>query len=142
MPSGPHMIITRIEMRLIKGGTTMKKTFIDELLKLTNLQKEALEKEDIDEFTSLVEKKQVCIDEINAIINRTPSALDDREKAILLETAEVDRANREEFDRQFEEVKLQLRKIRALKKRDDVYGNPYDVSQEEGIFFDKKQGKH
>ncbi|MDF2801713.1 MAG: hypothetical protein K0S61_1616 [Anaerocolumna sp.] len=120
MPSGPHMIITRIEMRLIKGGTTMKKTFIDELLKLTNLQKEALEKEDIDEFTSLVEKKQVCIDEINAIINRTPSALDDREKAILLETAEVDRANREEFDRQFEEVKLQLRKIRALKKRDDV----------------------
>ncbi|MDF2595236.1 MAG: hypothetical protein K0R69_1577 [Clostridia bacterium] len=119
----------------------MKKAFIEELQKLTNLQKEALEKDNLDEFTSLTQKKQVCIDEINAIINRTPSVLDDREKAILLETSKVDQENRAEFDKQFEEVKLQLRKIRALKKRDATYANPYDVSREEGIFFDKKQGK-
>lgn len=129
-------------MRLIQGKEPWKKLFIEELQKLTNLQKVVLEKDNLDEFTSLTQKKQVCIDEINAIINRSPSALDDREKAILLETAKVDRENRVEFDRQFEEVKLQLRKIRALKKRDATYANSYDVSYEEGIFFDKKQGKN
>lgn len=116
----------------------MEKTFIKELLRLTKLQKEALDQENTDEFAKLIEKKQVCIDQINKITNGAVSALDDREKAILLETAEVDKQNRVAFAAQFEEVKLQLRKIRELKKRDTLYSNPYDVSSEEGLFIDKK----
>ena len=119
----------------------MEKTFAKELLRLTILQKEALEKEDVEAFNSLMEKKQRCIDEIDGLIHHRPENLKEEDKALLTEAAKIDAENQREFNRQFEEVKEQLRKIRALKKRDHFYANPYDVSREEGIFFDKKQGK-
>ena len=124
--------------KIMRGGHKMKKTFLDELLRLTKLQKEALEAENVDEFAKLIEEKQVCIDQINEVTNGDSSVLDNEERAILLETAEIDKQNRVVFDSQFEEVKLQLRKIRDLKKRETFYANPYDQSHEEGVFFDKK----
>jgi len=116
----------------------MKKDLINEMLRLTKLQTAALEDDNIDEFTSLMEKKQICIDKINEMTNNNPAVLDEDDRVILLQTVEVDKKNREEFNTQFEEVKLQLRKIRSLKKRDAFYSNPYDVSAEEGMFIDKK----
>lgn len=72
------------------------------------------------------------------IKNTNIVALVDEDRDILSEIVRIDKQNKEEFDRQFEEVQLELRKIRNLKKRDMVYSNPYDLSFEEGIFIDKK----
>jgi hypothetical protein len=116
----------------------MKNNLMSELLRLTKLQGAALKEDNIDEFAVLLEKKQTCIDKINEITNSNSSALDDADREILRETAEIDKLNNEEFNRQLEDVKMQLRKIRSLKKRDTIYSNPYDVSFEEGIFIDKK----
>lgn len=116
----------------------MKKELINEILRLTKLQGVALEEDNTNQFTSLLEKKQICIDNINEIINNNSGVFDDEEREMLRKIAEIDEKNRKEFDKQLEAVKLQLRKIRSLKKRDNIYSNPYDVSFEEGIFIDKK----
>jgi hypothetical protein len=116
----------------------VKKALINEILNLTKLQGVALEDDAIDEFASLIEKRQVCMDKIDEIINLDASVLDDEDKQILLQATEVDQKNKKEFERQFEDVKIQLRKIRDLKKRDTIYSNPYDTSVEEGVFIDKK----
>lgn len=116
----------------------MKTGLINEILRITKLQTSALGNEDIDEFTKLIEEKQICIEKINQITNGNPAMFNEEERALLTETLEIDKMNREEFDRQYEDAKIQLCKIRSLKKRDNIYSNPYNRSYEEGIFIDKK----
>lgn len=123
---------------LFKEETNLTRDLINEILTLTKLQKIALSNEDIEEFDRLIEKRQVCMDQIDEITNEPSGALNDEDKQILREVEEIDKVNQEEFCRQFENVKFELRKIRELKKRDNMYSNPYSISSEEGIFFDKK----
>ncbi|WP_069998861.1 hypothetical protein [Cellulosilyticum sp. I15G10I2] len=116
----------------------MKKDLLLQMLEVTKLQQTALESEDIDQFQSLMQTKQVIIDQIDQLTNAVPRVLEEADREILLEIAKIDQQNQKEFNMQLDEVKLQLRKIRQLKKRDTMYSNPYGMSQEEGLFIDKK----
>ena len=116
----------------------MKTDLFSEILEITRQQKLALKNENIEEFEKFVAMKQIHMDAIDTITKKGSNPLNDTDKKILEEIIELDKENQEEFNRQLKEVKIQLQKIRALKKRDNVYSNPYDISYEEGVFFDKK----
>ena len=64
----------------------------------------------------------------------------DAKKQELLKMIKVlDDENRNSFDHQLQEVKDKLRQVRLTQKRGVAYNNPYDISYEEGIFFEKKK---
>lgn len=116
----------------------MKRQLLQHILELTKQQTIALEKEDIEQFEGLMAKKQEEIDKIEALHRAEPTYRAQKEEDLLIEIVNVDKANSIEFTRQFEEVQKKLRQIRSQKKVGNVYSNPYDISREEGVFFDKK----
>lgn len=116
----------------------MKRQILEEILRLTKLQKEALVEEDVDKFQELMEEKQVQIDKLDTLHREKPETKLQKEEELLREVVTLDQGNQKEFMRQLEEVKRKLSEMRAKKRVNRVYNNPYDVSQEEGIFFDKR----
>lgn len=116
-----------------------KRELIEELISLTKLQKAALEKEDIDKFNSLLDNRQEVLDRIEALHEGEPETKEQREEERMAELKALDAQNKIEFNTQFEEVKAKLREIRQMKKREEHYNNSYDISWEEGVFFDKKE---
>lgn len=116
----------------------MKKPILYKILELTNQQTKALETENLEMFESLMQEKQIEIDKLEVLSQGQNQDKTSEENGILREIIERDKANRIEFTRQFEEVQKKMRQIRSQKKAGHVYSNPYDISREEGIFFDKK----
>ncbi len=118
---------------------TTKKECILELIRLTKLQTEALERDDIDLFTSILDQRQEVLNIASGIPKHEDVLLIEEEEALKRELIELDNANKIKLNSSMEEVKGELRKIRQHKKTSDNYNNPYDVSQEEGMFFDKRE---
>ena len=116
-----------------------KKEYIIELVRLTNLQAQALEKEEIEEFNRLIDERGKILDLIQELYKENPEAKKQSEDELMQELKTLDAKNRVEFERQFEEVKDKLCKVRQMKKREEHYNNPYDISAEEGMFFDRKE---
>lgn len=117
----------------------MKKSLIIKLIELTKLQTLALEKENVDEFLELIDKRQEVLNQIQQLQEENPQLKEQHEESLVRELMEIDHKNRVEFEKQFEAVKGKLREIRQMKKREEQYSNPYDISREEGVFFDKKE---
>ncbi|WP_053983211.1 hypothetical protein [Niameybacter massiliensis] len=123
----------------------MKQQLLEAILALTLKQQSALQQEDLEAFESLLEQKQEQIDALQALHEKMPEAKEERHEDLLKQIVALDTANNAEFNRQFEEVKVNLQKTRQqiqdLRQRqhvNDVYNNPYDLSDEEGIFYDKR----
>lgn len=116
----------------------MKKEILEEILRLTRLQEEALGEENVEKFQALMADKQVQIDKLEALHHTHPELKEEKEEVLLRQIVTLDQANREKFMKLYEEVKSKLNDIRAKKRVNHIYNNPYDVSQEEGIFFDKR----
>lgn len=123
----------------------MKQQLLEKILALTLKQQSALQQEDLEGFERLLEEKQEHIDALQVLGASTPHTKEERHEALLKQIVTLDTANNAEFKRQFEEVKANLQKTRRqiqdLRQRqyvNDVYNNPYDLSDEEGIFYDKR----
>lgn len=127
---------------ILRRKEDMRKKYLEELLQLTKQQQILIMDEKVEEFIEIIEKRQSLLDQIEILNEEQGSILDEEEKIILMEIQRVDQENRVEYDRQFEEVKSQLRKLRELKKREENYNSIYGVANmEEGIFFDKGDTK-
>ena len=116
----------------------MKKTLLNEVLRITKLQEDALKAEDMEKFQALLDEKQKVIDQIEALHKEHPETKEQKEEVILKEIIALDDINRKEFMRQYEEVQRKLQEMRQQKKAKNKYHNPYDISYEEGIFYDKR----
>lgn len=116
-----------------------KRELIQQLIEFTKMQTVALEKEDVDEFIRVLDKRQEILDEIQVLHENQPETKEQHEEELVAQLKEIDYKNRVEFEKQFEEVKRKLREVRVMKKREEHYNNPYDISWEEGVFFDKKE---
>lgn len=116
----------------------MKKEILIEILEVTRQQQEALGVEDIEEFEVLLHQRQQLMDQLDRLECENPAYKKQIEKEVLKQIIEVDSRNRIEYDRQYKEVQEKLKRLRSQKKVGAVYANPYERSQEEGIFFDKK----
>lgn len=116
----------------------MKRDLLLKLLDLTKEQATVLVNEDIGTYEKLIKEKQDIMNTIDALHRAQPKLKLESHEEILREIIEVDQRNRQEFDRQYEEVKEKLGKMRKEQRVAQVYNNPYDISYEEGVFFDKK----
>lgn len=123
----------------------MKEILLKDILEITRAQKEALEKSDLEKFEELLTQKQVKIDAIDKLHKEQPGTKEEKHEDLLKEIISLDGANKIEFERQFEEVKKNLQNTRDemnnLRQRqyvNNIYNNPYDISDEEGIFYDKR----
>lgn len=123
----------------------MKERLLKDILEITRAQKEALEKSDLEEFEGLLTQKQVKIDAIDKLHKEQPGTKEETYEDLLKEIIRLDGSNKMEFERQFEEVKRNLQNTRDemnnLRQRqyvNNIYNNPYDISDEEGIFYDKR----
>lgn len=123
----------------------MKEKLLNDILEITKAQKKALETSDLDKFELLLAQKQIKIDTINTLHQEQPATKEEKHEALLKEIIALDKDNKVEFERQFEEVKRNLENTREqmndLRQRqyvNNIYNNPYDISNEEGIFYDKR----
>lgn len=116
----------------------MKKELLEQLLNLTNQQTTALGSEDLDGFQAIMDQKQQIMDQVDRLHQEDPSLKAEKYEDLLREIIIVDERNRAEFNRQYEEVRGKLNKMRQEQRVAHVYNNPYDISMEEGMFFDKK----
>lgn len=122
---------------LVIGGY-MKRHLLEQLLVLTDQQTSALKKKDLHKFEELMAKKQRIMDEVDKLHIQNPETKLDKCEDLVEKTIKLDQKNRQEFNRQYEEVKGKLSKMRKEQRVAQVYNNPYDISYEEGVFFDKK----
>lgn len=116
----------------------MKRELLLQILEITKLQEKALQEEDIDLFTKLLQDRQGLIDQIEALHKQSPELKLQKEEDVLNEILHIETLNNKEFHKQFEEVQTKLNEMRSRKKVNNVYNNPYDISYEEGVFFDKR----
>lgn len=116
-----------------------KREYIIELIRLTKLQTEALEKEKVEEFIRLLDKRQEILELIQTLYEQNPETRGQHEEELINELKAIDTKNQIEFEKQFQEVKANLCNVRQMKRREEHYNNPYDFSMEEGMFFDKKE---
>lgn len=111
---------------------------IQELIKLTNMQSDALEEEDVETFISLLDDREAVLAEIKALDKKEPHEKTLEEEQLIADLIALDNKNRLEFERQRNEVKNKLKEIRMMRQRENNYSNPYNVAREEGILFDKR----
>lgn len=116
----------------------MRKHYLEQALALTMEQTRALQYRDLEMFSKAVNEKQEIINALEQIKLETTTPLSEEEKDIVKKIAEIDESNIKEYHLQFDQTKAEIRRFRQLKRRDHYYNNGYDISREEGIFFDKK----
>ena len=111
---------------------------LQQLLELTQMQEKALANEAIDDFEKLMEQREVCIKAIEESGILKEISQDAQVYDIIKEVKLLDDQNLISFNKQLEEVKSKLKQIRLTQKSGASYNNPYDISYEEGVFFEKK----
>lgn len=116
----------------------MKRELLLQILELTKLQEKALQEEDIELFGKILNDRQILMDKIDNLHKEYPELKLQKEEDVLNDIIFIDNMNNKEFKKKFKEVKNKLNQIRSRKKVNNAYNNPYDKSQGEGIFFDKR----
>ncbi|ONI37595.1 hypothetical protein AN639_09625 [Candidatus Epulonipiscium fishelsonii] len=107
------------------------------ILKLSERQSIALHNEDMEELNKLLIRKRRLINDLEKL---NSSIDDDVElyREVINKIKEVDQENNELYNELYAETKEQLRISRLQKDVHDKYYNSYNIAQEEGIFFDKR----
>lgn len=117
----------------------MPKEKIEKLLELTKLQEIALSNENMEAFNTLLNEREQVIEALKRLQQTYPEIKEQYNQEMMMKIREIDSNNHVNFNKQFEEAKKKLKEIREMKKRERHYNNQYDISWEEGIFFDKKE---
>lgn len=112
----------------------MRIVYLKELFAITKIQQDALLNDDYEQFIALLEERQVLIEKVEEMSKLQP--LNEEEKSILFQIKDLDAKNAEEYSRQLEETKKELKKINDLKRQNVQYTNPYDLLGK-GIYFDR-----
>lgn len=115
----------------------MRMDELNQLLNITNEQKLLLVEGRYEEFIELLVKRQEIIDKINEINKLHNTELSVAEKDVLEKIINIDRQNREEYNRQLEEAKENLRKLNESRNRELNYMSPY-MNYSSGRNFDSK----
>ena len=108
------------------------------LLDLTQRQEVLLQEENVDGFIELIDERQFLLNKIQEFNMQNPNVNKEGNGDILDKLIKIDTRNRIEFERQFNDAKDKLRKLRQMRKGESTYYNLYDTSREEGVFFDKR----
>lgn len=116
----------------------MKRDLIKQLIELTKQQSIALQAEDVDKFIELLNERQFVLDKINSLYEENPQLREQHEADLVEELMATDERNKIEFERQYDIVKEKLREIRMMKRNEGSYSDPYSISREEGVLFDKR----
>ena len=116
----------------------MKRELLEKLLDLTKQQAVALEEDNLKEFKKLINRKKGVMKKIDELHLEHPELKAQKEEELLKEIIDLDKKNQEEFNSQLQDAKKNLAKLRSGRQVSDVYTNPYDLSREEGILFDKR----
>lgn len=119
----------------------MKRELLKELIKITKEQKEQLEIEDVDGYIESLNRRQEILEKLQVLYKETPSLKEQDDHDLIDELIKLDNENRIEFQRQFEETTKKLKEIRSMRKSEIKYSTPYSIATEEGVFFDKRNGK-
>lgn len=111
------------------------------LLALSQKQEQLLSEEtlDMDKFDTIVNKKERIIEQLKQQDPEGMRVFNEEEKTVLLQITEIDKKNKEAYMRHYEKTRQQLKRIRAGKKQNLSYANPYSMYEEEGRFFDKRE---
>lgn len=117
----------------------MRKQYLEEVLNLTKKQSEVLSYKNLEDFEEILNQKQLMIEKIEALKEQGKLPLTEEEREILVQIQEIDTRNRVEYEKQLQDVKDELKRIRTLKARENYFNSTYNVAMEEGIFLDKRE---
>lgn len=107
------------------------------LLSITKEQHEALLNDDYERFIALLKKRQVLIDRISLDFSFETTPPSERERAFLEELGVLDKQNQEEYKKQLEYTKQELKHFNAAKRQNNQYVDPYSAIRS-GFHFDHK----
>ena len=119
----------------------MKRELLEKLIEITKKQQVLLEQEEVESYIELLDERQNILEQLNELYIKHPELKQQNDADLLDELKRLDEENKVEFERQFEETKRKLREVRMMKKNETQYTNPYSVAREEGVYFDKRNGK-
>ena len=116
----------------------MKKKLLYDILDFSKREKEALADEDIVRLEMLSRRKREFVERLIQLETENPEEKDEEFIRISEEIKQLDAENTAELQRQMEEVKGELRKVREIKRGTNNYVNPYAQSFSSGQYFDEK----
>lgn len=117
----------------------MRKQYLEEVLNLTRKQSESLSYKNLEDFEAILNQKQVMIEKIEALNKNGKLPLTEEEREVLIQIQEVDTSNRVEYEKQLQDIKDELKRIRTLKARENYFNSTYNPAMEEGMFLDKRE---
>ena len=104
------------------------------LLDYTKMQTAALDNDNLEELSKIIQEKQIIIEQINLLRKEITS----KEREILEDIAKIDKENQIRFNLNFEEIKKNLKNVRDQKKVHKSYTSYYQEDMSEGVFYDEK----
>lgn len=113
-----------------------KLELLEKILAITKKQAQLLKNEEIDSFNVLLEQRQGMLEKLQQATSEINNK--EQEEMLLEALKNQEEENKQELGRQLEEVKKKLKGIRQMRQGENHYNNPYDISWEEGVFFDKR----
>ena len=115
----------------------MKKKILELILELTEAQYNAISTGDVETFDQLTQQRQEQMDAIDRLHEEQPEYKAQKEEELLQLIIQKDNQNRKLYEAEYHKVQDKLNKLRARRRVNNVYSNPYTIAREEGIFFDK-----
>lgn len=114
----------------------MRKQYLEELLTRVRWQNIFIFNDDYEKFIEIIEEKQQFINKIQEINKKEFVPWNNEERVILEELQRLDEENTDEFIRQMEETREDLKKLNLLMIGHEQYINPYGQMMGVGINFD------
>ena len=111
-------------------------SYFERVLEITKMQTKALEEENIDEFNILMDERQKLIDEINEVMDLP---LNNKQEAIIKEVQLFDMKHKEVINKLLLQLQEEARKFRMQRNSVMSYEIGYNLFQEGGYYFDKKE---
>ncbi|WP_010168004.1 hypothetical protein [Candidatus Epulonipiscium viviparus] len=116
-----------------------KKRLLNDLLDITRSQKKCLDEDNQEEFYRLLNIRKKILLKYLKQASISPQ-MDDEERELKKKIAILHQINTERFAEKLEEVKKELRRLRASKQNTNKYKNAYKSNYQGGLFFDKRNG--
>ncbi len=113
-----------------------KKQLLIQILGLTERQSVELEKEDLGEFESLLNRKERLFAKMKRL-GKDKAGEREEYLPILTELIALDEANNERYHEVYEELRARVKGVRVQQNAVKAYNNPYMSAPQGGILFDK-----
>lgn len=86
----------------------------------------------LDELNEYIEYRQ-------KLIERLSGDYSDKEKELGDQLVEINKLIQPYLDKQMQQIKTQLMKIKTKRTNNTKYSNPYQTNRADGMFFDKRK---